>query len=90
MAKSRQRCPECDTFSLTCKRTCAISIENHELESSRQSIWRCSECGAEFELIIPAGKLRRIKKGVITPDLCRRVLRYLGMDARYAELIKEK
>lgn len=90
MAKNKQRCPDCDTFSLCCKRTCAISIESHELESARQSIWRCTECGAEFELTIPAGKLRRLKKGIITPDLCRRVLRYLGLDARYADGVKEK
>lgn len=90
MAKCKQRCPECDTFSLACKRTTAISVEGHELESARQSIWRCSSCGAEFELTIPAGKLRRIKKGAITPDLCRRVLRYLGLDARYVDGIEEK
>ena len=54
----------------------------HELESARTSIWRCASCGAEFELLTPAGKLRRMKRGKMSPDLCRRVLRYLGLDAQ--------
>lgn len=90
MAKSKQRCPECDTFSLACKRTFATGVEGHELEFPRQSIWQCASCGAVFELTIPAGSLRRIKRGTITPDMCRRVLQYLGLDAKLFDQIHEK
>ena len=61
---------------------------DHELECSRLSLWQCGECGARFELTIPAGKLRRLKRGVVTSDMCRRVLQFLGLDAnKYGDKI---
>lgn len=82
MARNKQYCPECGAAALTCQRTCPTTFERHDLESGRLSTWRCASCGAEFELLTPAGKLRRMKRGNISPDLCRRVLRYLGLDAQ--------
>lgn len=82
MARTKQYCPECGVAALACQRTCPTTFELHELENARTSIWRCASCGAEFELLTPAGKLRRMKRGKMSPDLCRRVLRYLGLDAQ--------
>ena len=55
---------------MSCQRTCPTTFEGHELESARTSIWRCASCGAEFELLTPAGKLRRMKRGKISFDTC--------------------
>lgn len=82
MPRGKQYCPECGVAAMSCQRTCPTTFEGHELESARTSIWRCASCGAEFELLTPAGKLRRMKHGKMSPDLCRRVLRYLGLDAQ--------
>lgn len=82
MPRGKQYCPECGVAAMSCQRTCPTTFEGHELESARTSIWRCASCGAEFELLTPAGKLRRMKRGKMSPDLCRRVLRYLGLDAQ--------
>lgn len=82
MPRGKQYCPECGVAAMSCQRTCPTTFEGHELESARTSIWRCTSCGAEFELLTPAGKLRRMKRGKMSPDLCRRVLRYLGLDAQ--------
>ncbi len=87
MARSRQRCPDCNAFALACTRSTAVSMGDHELESARQSVWQCAECHARFVLDIPAGKLRRLKRGVVTSDMCRRVLRYLGLDALYGDKV---
>ena len=82
MPRGKQYCPECGVAAMSCQRTCPTTFEGHELESARTSIWRCASCGAEFELLTPAGTLRRMKRGKMSPDLCRRVLRYLGLDAQ--------
>lgn len=82
MARTKQYCPECGVAALACQRTCPTTFELHELENARTSIWRCTSCGAEFELLTPAGKLRRMKRGKISFDTCRRVLKLLGLDAQ--------
>lgn len=82
MSRTKQYCPECGAAALACQRTCPTTFEGRELESARTSIWRCSSCGAEFELLTPAGTLRRMKRGKMSLDLCRRVLSYLGLDAQ--------
>ena len=82
MAKPKQLCPECATYALGCEKTGPAEFVGHDLVNPRASLWRCKACGARFEVITPAGTMRRITKGTPSPDMCRRVLEFLGISAK--------
>lgn len=86
----KPECPNCGSSEfMQCKTVRLEESESHTLEDGRVSYYRCAQCGCYGRLDTPPSTLTIIKRGRVTKDMAKRVLRALDMPMSYADKLGE-
>lgn len=75
----------CGKKSFVIRQTFAIKADCHPLESKRFAYYKCQNCGSEYLLTTPQGKLELINSGKISKDVAKSVLSALNLPLEYVE-----